>query len=82
MKRIGYDADTMRYYFRDQDGSVWQGAEGSEFGEMIKGAEEPFHVVNVFLNLFDSQHITFIYSTTPPPTTTTTRRPPTTTIIH
>ncbi|KAJ3513239.1 hypothetical protein NLJ89_g3061 [Agrocybe chaxingu] len=36
MKRIGYDADTGRYYFRDADGSVWQGAEGVEFGEMTR----------------------------------------------
>ena len=42
MKRIGYDADTMRYYFRDQDGSVWQGEEGSEFGEMTRGVEQSF----------------------------------------
>ncbi|KAJ6617412.1 hypothetical protein B0H10DRAFT_1797371 [Mycena sp. CBHHK59/15] len=41
MKRIGYDADTRRYYFRDQDGSVWQGAEGAEFSEMTRGA---FHL--------------------------------------
>ncbi|KAF8808206.1 hypothetical protein BYT27DRAFT_7211772 [Phlegmacium glaucopus] len=36
MKRIGYDSDTTRYYFRDQDGSVWQGAEGAEYGEMTR----------------------------------------------
>ncbi|KAF8808207.1 hypothetical protein BYT27DRAFT_7190354 [Phlegmacium glaucopus] len=33
MKRIGYDSDTRRYYFRDQDGSVWQ---GPEYGEMTR----------------------------------------------
>lgn len=45
MKRIGYDADTTRYYFRDQDGSVWLGAEGSEYGEMTRGMEHTtFHV--------------------------------------
>lgn len=37
MKRIGYDADSSRYYFRDSDGSIWQGAEGSEFGELTRG---------------------------------------------
>ena len=42
MKRIGYDADTMRYCFQDQVGNVWQGAEGAEFGEMTRGVE-PFH---------------------------------------
>ncbi|KAG6852614.1 hypothetical protein C0991_010463 [Blastosporella zonata] len=34
MKRTGYDADTGRYYFTDKDGSVWEGEEGTEFGEM------------------------------------------------
>ena len=42
MERIGYDADTMQYYFRDRDGSVWQGAEGAEFGEMTRGVEQSF----------------------------------------
>ena len=42
MERIGYDTDTMRFYFRDRDGSVWQGTEGAEFGEMTRGVE-PFH---------------------------------------
>ena len=37
MKRIGYDADTSRYIFRDRDGSLWQGPEGSEYGEMNRG---------------------------------------------
>ncbi|KAJ7053917.1 hypothetical protein C8F01DRAFT_1165302 [Mycena amicta] len=36
MTRIGYDSDTQRYYFRDRDGSVWEGAEGAEFSEMRK----------------------------------------------
>jgi len=34
MKRVGYDADSGRYYFRDSDGTLWRGAEGVEFGEM------------------------------------------------
>lgn len=37
MKRVGYDADTGRYYFRDSDGSFWQSAEGSEYGELTRG---------------------------------------------
>jgi len=36
MKRIGYDADTMQYCFRDRDGSMWQGAEGADYGEMTR----------------------------------------------
>jgi len=49
MERIGYDTDTMRYHFRDQDGSVWQGTEGAEFGEMTRvdglpsSVEPPHH---------------------------------------
>jgi len=42
MKRIGYDADSGRYYFRDADGSVWRGAEGVEFGEMVRGKLQTF----------------------------------------
>jgi len=41
MKRVGYDADTGRYYFRDRDGAVWQGAEGAEFSEMTKVSDAP-----------------------------------------
>ena len=37
MTRIGYDADTQRYTFRDSDGSIWQGPEGAEYGEMTRG---------------------------------------------
>ena len=38
MKRIGYDADSGRYYFRDRDGSTWVGEEGVEVGEMTRGS--------------------------------------------
>ena len=38
MTRIGYDSDTGRYSFRDKDGSIWEGPEGAEYGEMRKGA--------------------------------------------
>lgn len=34
VKRVGYDADSERYYFRDREGLVYQGPEGSEFGEL------------------------------------------------
>lgn len=37
MKRVGYDSDTGKYYFRDQDGSLWEGAEGAEYGQMTRG---------------------------------------------
>jgi hypothetical protein len=41
MKRIGYDADSSRYYFQDSDGSFWRGPEGSEFGELTRGVQYP-----------------------------------------
>lgn len=37
MTRVGYDSDTGKYYFRDSDGSLWEGPEGAQYGEMIKG---------------------------------------------
>lgn len=40
MTRIGYDSDTGRYRFRDKDGSIWEGAEGAEYGEMHKGMHD------------------------------------------
>ncbi|XP_006453913.1 hypothetical protein AGABI2DRAFT_175659 [Agaricus bisporus var. bisporus H97] len=44
MKRIGYDADSSRYYFQDTDGSFWRGPEGSELGELTRVAELPSHI--------------------------------------
>ncbi|KAG2022590.1 hypothetical protein CC2G_000327 [Coprinopsis cinerea AmutBmut pab1-1] len=41
MKRIGYDSDTGRYFFRDADGSIWASAEGSEYGELSKVSGPP-----------------------------------------
>ncbi|KAF8830483.1 hypothetical protein HHX47_DHR2001154 [Lentinula edodes] len=38
MERIGYDSDSGKYIFRDRDGSVWQGPEGAEYGEMTRGS--------------------------------------------
>ena len=37
MTRIGYDSSTGRYRFQDKDGSIWEGPEGAEYGEMRKG---------------------------------------------
>jgi len=36
MKRIGYDADTECYYFKDSDGSIWRGEPGTAYGEMTR----------------------------------------------
>ena len=37
MKRVGYDADSGKYFFRDKDGCLWEGQEGARFGEMTQG---------------------------------------------
>lgn len=37
MKRIGYDADTQIYTYRDADGTLWEGAPGAEYGRLRPG---------------------------------------------
>ncbi|KAH7886341.1 carbohydrate-binding module family 50 protein [Phlebopus sp. FC_14] len=44
MKRVGYDADTGRYYFRDREGLFYQGPEGSQFGELTQVSEIPISI--------------------------------------
>ncbi|KAI0528042.1 carbohydrate-binding module family 50 protein [Xylaria bambusicola] len=34
MKRIGYDADSQKYTFRDADGSIWESASGNRYGQL------------------------------------------------
>jgi hypothetical protein len=34
MQRIGYDADTERYTFRDTDGTLYESAPGSRYGDL------------------------------------------------
>ncbi|KAI8980561.1 hypothetical protein BD414DRAFT_420548 [Trametes punicea] len=41
MKRVGYDSDSGRYYFRNRDGSLWEGPQGAEFGEMRRAEGAP-----------------------------------------
>jgi hypothetical protein len=41
MKRVGYDSDSGRYYFRDREGVLYEGGEGAEFGEMTRGVFPP-----------------------------------------
>ncbi|TFK56361.1 carbohydrate-binding module family 50 protein [Heliocybe sulcata] len=47
MKRVGYDSDTQKYSYRDRDGSLWEGAEGAEFGELKKVSDAPAVVEEV-----------------------------------
>jgi hypothetical protein len=37
MKRVGYDADTQVYTYRDQDGSLWEGSPGQRYGVLNPG---------------------------------------------
>jgi len=36
MKRVGYDADSSKYIFRDTGGCLWEGQEGNRYGEMTQ----------------------------------------------
>ncbi|KAK3295441.1 uncharacterized protein B0H64DRAFT_145826 [Chaetomium fimeti] len=36
MTRVGYDADTQVYTYRDSDGSYWEGAPGVQYGKMYR----------------------------------------------
>ncbi|KAK3368525.1 hypothetical protein B0H63DRAFT_488626 [Podospora didyma] len=40
MKRIGYDADTQVYSYRDSDGSYWEGAPGCQYGKLHRATEQ------------------------------------------
>jgi len=43
MKRVGYDADSGKYFFRDHEGHLWEGQEGAQFGEMTRGTHALFN---------------------------------------
>ncbi|KAM7201129.1 hypothetical protein V8F33_003541 [Rhypophila sp. PSN 637] len=36
MTRVGYDADTQIYTYRDTDGSYWEGAPGVQYGKLFR----------------------------------------------
>jgi hypothetical protein len=36
MQRIGYDADTETYTYRDADGNIWEGPPGNPYGHLTK----------------------------------------------
>lgn len=61
MARVGYDADTQVYTYRDSDGSYWEGAPGCQYGKLQRvscapplpsinvddvGGEEPLYVLH------------------------------------
>ena len=55
MKRVGYDADTGRYYFRDTSGSLWTGAQGAEYSEMHKGTA--FRIGSILCGVIDNKSV-------------------------
>ncbi|KAI5926502.1 hypothetical protein F4810DRAFT_541605 [Camillea tinctor] len=42
MQRIGYDADSQIYTFRDADGSIWESAPGNRYGHLHKVSDAPY----------------------------------------
>lgn len=40
MQRIGYDADTQVYTFRDADGVIWESAPGQRYGQLRRLAAD------------------------------------------
>ncbi|KIK35905.1 hypothetical protein CY34DRAFT_811803 [Suillus luteus UH-Slu-Lm8-n1] len=50
MKRVCYDADSGRYYFRDSAGLVYEGPVGSRFGVLTLVSEIPTSIPKVDLH--------------------------------
>jgi hypothetical protein len=42
MQRVGYDADTQTYTYRDQDGSFWEGDPGVRYGLLHRTGRSKF----------------------------------------
>jgi len=40
MTRIGYDADTETYTYRDADGSLWVGGQGNRYGRLRRVGDD------------------------------------------
>jgi hypothetical protein len=49
MTRVGYDADTQVYTYRDSDGSYWEGAPGCQYGRLhrVRSATPPLPSVHI-----------------------------------
>jgi hypothetical protein len=49
MSRMGYDADTQTYSYRDSDGSFWEGAPGCKYGKLhrVQNAAPPLPSINI-----------------------------------
>ncbi|KAL2200847.1 hypothetical protein P885DRAFT_73196 [Corynascus similis CBS 632.67] len=49
MVRVGYDADTQVYTYRDSDGSYWEGAPGVQYGKLhrVRSSTPPLPSVHI-----------------------------------
>ncbi|KAK4034396.1 hypothetical protein C8A01DRAFT_49205 [Parachaetomium inaequale] len=49
MARVGYDADTQVYTYRDSDGSYWEGAPGVQYGKLhrVRSSAPPLPSVRI-----------------------------------
>lgn len=56
MKRIGYDADTMIYTFRDEKGKIYHGPPGSDYGILTPVSHRQSRP-----EAFDSGHIIWVH---------------------
>jgi hypothetical protein len=56
MKRVGYDADTQVYTYRDQDGSLWEGPAGQRYGVLKQRKTQ-----RVYLMLFHANLSSWIF---------------------
>lgn len=45
MRRVGYDARTQTYTYRDADGSAWEGVPGARYGRLQRANTEPRRAV-------------------------------------
>ncbi|KAF2171142.1 carbohydrate-binding module family 50 protein [Zasmidium cellare ATCC 36951] len=41
LERVGYDADTQTYSYRDGDGNYWEGEEGNRYGNIHPAGQRP-----------------------------------------
>jgi hypothetical protein len=57
MTRVGYDADTQVYTYKDEHGDYWEGAPGSRYGRMTRvgAAPEPLDDFELQAHLAESK---------------------------
>lgn len=69
MVRVGYDADSQVYTFRDADGSLWEGPSGCEYGHLTKVADPakpPADLTNIDVDVdVESAHATHDHDAPP-----------------